>query len=380
MIKKIFSWLVFLPFLFPIIYKIKIPLKNLGNLNFLDLVLLLIVFLGLILIFQKNLTLDFKNYLSETKFFKKLVLFLAFILFVSFFNFKNLSLRDWGILKSYFILPILTSIIIFYFIKKGWFKIQVFFYCYLVYASFLAFLVIVWKFLNLTTFDNRVGLFFDSPNQLAISLSLAIISIFTLNFKKHKKIYLLLIVLIFALFLTKSSGALFGILSISLLKNFFHFKENIFKGILVFSCFWLLCLFLINPSLKNLFYDYNPFENKNSFDSRVVISLVSTKIISENFWLGIGPANFQPTYLKKQVFFPPYPQWAVPHTHNLFSQIWISFGFWSLLLFLFLLNKKSHLKSDLYYLFLIYFLIHGLVDVPIWNNDQALFFWFIILF
>jgi O-antigen ligase len=141
---------------------------------------------------------------------------------------------------------------------------------------------------------------------------------------------------------------------------------------------------IILPLIVNTNFYQKAFENKNSFDSRKVIYLVGSRIVRDNFWQGIGPANFQKEYLSKQSNFPPYPQWAVPHSHNLFLQIWISFGFFGFVLWnLFIYKKiifleKSSKKMMAY--FLIYFLIHGLVDVPIWNNDQALFFWFIMIF
>jgi O-antigen ligase len=381
MIKKLFSCLVFIPFLFPIIYKVKFSLRNLGSFNLLDLSLLLIILLGTFLIFKENLKLEFKKYFLENPFLKKIILFLFFVLLVSLLNFKNLTLRDLGILKSYFILPVLAGAILIFYLKKKWFKFQDFFYGYLLYTVFLSIIAIVFRFLNLTTFDDRVKLFFESPNQLAIALSLGIISTFVLETKNNKKNYLYLILLIPALLLTKSTGAFLAIFFVSIIfstKKLFSLKKIFLKIILIFSCFFLLSFFLLPFIAKEL--HYNPYKNQNSFDSRMVIYSITSKIVSENFWTGIGPANFQKKYLSEQKNSPPYPQWAVPHSHNLFSQILLSFGFGGLFLFFFLLNKKPSFKSRVFYLFLFYFLIHGLADVSIWNNDQAFFFWFIMFF
>jgi O-antigen ligase len=120
----------------------------------------------------------------------------------------------------------------------------------------------------------------------------------------------------------------------------------------------------------------------------MVIYSVSEKIIKENPLSGIGPAGFQEKYLQEQINFPPYPQWAVPHSHNLFSQIWLSSGLIGLAFFMLIFIAKifyaktsSFNRKQLFLSFLIinYFLLHGLVDTPIWKNDLALFFWFFLL-
>jgi O-antigen ligase len=381
LIKVIYPYLALLPFLFPFVYKIKIPVKDWGSLNGLDLILTLIIFLGLIIIYKNQQWLNFIKFLNQS-FFKKIGLFLIIILISSIFNLNSNWIHQLSLLKSFFFLPISFGVLMTFFLKKKFLNYWYFFYSYLIYSLFLGLFTISFKFFNLTTFDNRVKLFFDSPNQLAVALSLGIISNFLLIKNRNKSFFWGLLILIPALLLTKSAGSILAILIISIIyfsKDVFRKKRLILKTILIISFIFLINLFFLPTILQKI--NYNPFENKNSFDSRLVIYSVTAKIIPENLLNGIGINGFQNQYLKKQVLFPPYPQWAVPHSHNLLTQILISFGIWGLFFWtVLILKSKNPLNQEIFYLFLFYFLIHGLVDVPIWNNDQALFFWFIMVF
>jgi O-antigen ligase len=381
LIKRIYPYLALIPFLFPLAYELKIPIKAWGSLNGLDLILILIIVLGLVVIVKNQQEMRFKKFINQS-FLKKIGLFLLIISISSVFNFNSSWIHQLSLLKSFFFLPVLFGILMAFFFKEKFLNYWHFFYSYLIYSIILGLLTISFKFLNLTTFDDRIKLFFDSPNQLAIALSLGIICNFLLIKNKNRHFFWELLVLIPALLLTKSAGSILAILLISIIyfnKGFFKKKRLILKIILIISLIFLFSLFFLPALLQKVNYD--PFENKNSFDSRLVIYFVTAKIIPENFLNGIGIDDFQNHYLKKQSLFPPLPQWAVPHSHNLLAQILISFGIWGLIFWtILLLKSKNPLNQEIFYLFLFYFLIHGLVDVPIWNNDQALFFWFIMLF
>ncbi len=382
--KKLFKIIITIPFLFPFIYQFKYPVKNWGNFNLLDLFLILGISLSLFLIFKEKKWLELKKY-----FLKKRLLFgmffLLFIFFITLFNLNNDWIRNLSVLKSFFILPFIWVFFISFFAKEKYLNLWWFFRIYFIYSLFLSILTILFKFLNITTFDNRISLFFESPNQLAIAISLGVIVTLLLGEKINKKFFSGLFLFLPALFLTQSTGSLLAIgliLVLFLNRKFFNpflFLKFLFYFSIIFSIFLIILPLLVNPN----FYE-KAFENKNSFDSRKIIYLVSSEIVRDNFWQGIGPTNFQRAYLSKQSIFPPYPQWAVPHSHNLFIQIWISFGFIGLVLWSLFLYKKITLleksSKKVFSYFLIYFLIHGLIDVPIWNNDQALFFWFILVF
>ncbi|MCK5080819.1 MAG: O-antigen ligase family protein [Candidatus Moranbacteria bacterium] len=364
---------------------IKFPIEGYGSLNLLDITLLFSIISGTLLIFQKRNWEDFREYLLSNSLFNGTGLFLLAGLIALFVNWDINWIKSLSVFKSFFVLPILFTIIVKFFIEKKKVKPQSFFHCYLGYSLVLSLLAIFYKLFQITTFDNRVRLFFDSPNQLAISLSLGILSslIFWNPFKNKKFLFPTLILAI-GLLLTKSVGAILATLLVTVLiyspQKTLKTKQ-VFQVFLVLSFSLVLLILFLTPALEKL--NYNPFLNKNSLDSRLVIHLSTTKIISDNFLSGIGFANFQKKYLAKQTQFPPYPQWAVPHSHNLFTQIWVSCGIFGLIFWVFLLFKKTLSEKKLFWkvsvYFILYFLIHGLVDVSIWNNDQALFFWFIFL-
>jgi len=384
MIKNIFSKIVFIPFLLPIIYQIKFPIKNWGSLNLLDLVLIICTALGATLVFKQKKVSKFQKYLSEKIYFKIFLLLLLWIFLVILVNFDSNWLRNLGLLKSFFILPIFFSLILGFFIQEKLIKTRHILINIFIYSSSLGLATIIASLLGETSFDNRVSLFFQSPNQLAMSLALGFIcGLFLLN-KKRSLLFLgLLLAILQGILLTKSAAALGSIILIGVI--FLFFKKSkwlplILKSIFVVSIFISAFLFLfLNFTLQKT--DHDPFLNKNSFDSRLAIYLSTKKIAEKNLFTGIGLSNFQDHYLKNQSFFPPYPQWAVPHAHNFWMQILVSQGLIGLFIWVYLLSKKIFSKKPpekIFIIFLLYFLIHGMVDVPIWSNDLALFFWFIL--
>lgn len=384
MIKKIFQLSTLFSFSVPFIFLLKYPIEDWGSLNFLDLLLFFNLVLGFVLILKEKTWLDFKNYLFE-KNLKFLGLFLIFSFLALWFNWNENWINNFSLWKSFFLLPIAWTLLISFFIKKKTLNLNWFFYGYFFSSLFLSILTIFYKFLNLTTFDNRISLFFNSPNQLAVVIALGIITALVLSNQKNKNVLWSLVFYLPALWLTQSLGALLAIGIILLVfVNQLKLKKLAFlsKTLLLFSLLFVFFLSFSSFFIKHS--SYNPFENKNSFDSRSVIYLVTSNIIADNFWSGIGLVDFQKEYLSRQPKHPPYPQWAVPHSHNLFSQILISFGFVGFFFWVcFLLKKTISLEKSsnkMAFYFLIYFLIHGLVDVPIWSNNQALFFWFIMIF
>jgi len=375
MIKKIFSKIILLPFLFPFIYQLKIPFKG-GSFNFLDIVLCLSIFFGLNLINKNNYWPYFKEILKKNW----LIFLLIGLGLISLVLSSNQNwLKGLSLLKSYLILPVLFTITVKVFVDKRLIGLWDFFYSYLIYSSILAFFVIWGKLAHQVTFDNRVVLFFDSPNQLAIALALGIVSCGILLKEKRFSgfAWSLICFLFMALLFTESTGSILAVLVV--LFFILNAKANqwlplAIKVVIFISILTIFVTFLILPRMN-----YNPFLNKNSLDSRIVIHLSSQKILLENPIKGVGLNNFQEKYLDKQSYFPPYPQWSVPHSHNLFLQIWLSFGILGLIIWTYLIIKKATTGNEFALYFILYFLVHGLVDVPIWNNDQALFFWFIFL-
>lgn len=384
-----------LPFLFYFLFLWRLPIFSEASINFLDIFLILAIIVGIISIYKKNLLTDFKNYWLKNDFFVSFLLILfAFGTILSWIT--NFSTNNWtdglGIIKSFLVLPILFSLFLVFFIKKNYFSFFNIFKYFFLSTSLLSFWGIINIITNSLTFDGRLRIFYDSPNHFAMILSPAIIFGIWLLFFNNKKfskikysrlIIIALISLILNLIFTKSLGAIVAII-LSILFIYLSKKESLeklFKKTLLFLLF-LSTIIVINISFFNKFF---PSALHTSTGSRIAIYQSTEKILSDNFLWGVGPRNFQEKYLEYQKFFAPYPEWAIPHAHNNLLHIYVELGFLSAiaffaLIFIKLLNKKPRNQEKILALsILIYFLIHGIFDTTIWQNDTSFLFWFIVL-
>jgi O-antigen ligase len=265
--------------------------------------------------------------------------------------------------------------------------------CYLS-AIFISILGLIYFTNNWLTFDNRLSIFFQSPNQLAIFISPAILIgihklLTTTNVLKSKVLLILsLSLLAFNLYQTFSLGAWLAIL-ISASYLIFNLKNNFFSFPLKLTLLTttVVLISILNIDLLLNATNYQPKIPANSYDSRLTIYQVDQKIISTNWLFGVGINNFQNTYLGYQKYFPPYPQWAVPHAHNNLLHFWIEGGLLAglglfLLIYniLFPKNKKiiplQNSSSTLLSAIFIYFIFHGLIDTTIWTPSAAILFFF----
>src|SRR6185436_15836198 len=76
---------------------------------------------------------------------------------------------------------------------------------------------------------------------------------------------------------------------------------------------------------------------------------------------------------------------GVNYPHNIFLNFWVELGILGLISFLwimFLSFQQHKNKANVFTLaaivYLVIFLIHGLVDAPYFKNDLALLFWFVV--
>jgi O-antigen ligase len=272
-------------------------------------------------------------------------------------------------------------------------------------STAFSFLGLIFLILNKLTYDNRLTTIFNSPNYYAISLAPGIIICFWILFSKNflkstfsfinsklviYSIFLILLSHLISFFFTKSLGGWLGIWG-SLLTLYLITKEkvnflNLVNKIIYILIFSFFCFLFLSPLLfKKL--DYSPFMNRSSLDSRLVIYQVSTKLIQHNWFLGIGPSNYQTSYLSHQEYFLPYPQWAVPHPHNIYLNIWLEAGLLGLLgliLLVIQINKINDTRinniDSLFFVILIYFLLHGLFDTVYWKNDLSILFFTMLFF
>ena len=127
--------------------------------------------------------------------------------------------------------------------------------------------------------------------------------------------------------------------------------------------------------------------------SRMMIWKSSALMIKNNFIFGIGPGNFQNKYLEYQKYFPPYLEWAVPQSHNLYLAFWLQSGIIGLIGLIGLIstwlkktigeilkNQKNSALLAVSLGIVIYILLHGILDTTYWKNDLALIFWIFLTF
>ncbi|MDD5464141.1 MAG: O-antigen ligase family protein [Candidatus Moranbacteria bacterium] len=360
------------------------------------------------------------------------VLIILGILISIFFN--NNPFTGIGILKGWFIVPMFFSFTIYTTLKSDTDVKKVFASIYFSAAA-VAMIAIFYKFFGITTYDNRLSAFYLSPNQLAMYLAPGIF--FGLYFllsavlqkNTHKKILLhtaLLMTIITSLYYTYSYAAWIALLfslAITLFVQLCHSRgggnpgsTQIFttlsskklvetipdqvrndkflaiKAIFITVLFLLICLPILFFSQINTekFSALSNLSQRSSIASRATIWKVSVRLLKDNAIVGIGPGNFQPSYLAMQKYYPPYLEWAVPQPHNIFMAFWLQagllgfIGFLILLSFIFttlwqqLKNKKNTALAAPLFGFFIYSTLHGLVDTTYWKNDLAFLFWICI--
>lgn len=329
-----------------------------------------------------------KKRLTEQNFFKEksywLLLALLFFSLVASFLAPD-TLGALGGFKSFLFLPLLAGIISAgnwrgfsdakkYFLKPMFFS-----------SGLISLIALVYFWRGALSWDGRLAAFWQSPNQLAMFLGVGFLAGLALLFKgkssEGKIIIPGLLFMTAVLWLTFSAGAWFSLGTSWLLVFWFWKTANKRFWLVCFAFFYLGLFWLLVGGGQNLLF------LGSSFASRLVIWEVAEKIITQHPLAGIGFANFQQFYLSWQANFPPYPEWAVPHAHNLWFDSWLNLGFlgfacWLALWFLLfwgLLRKKNQPRTFLFlggYLFFV--LVYGLVDEPVWRNDLAFVFWLIV--
>jgi len=289
-------------------------------------------------------------------------------------------------------------------------------------AGLVAFLGLIFLLTGHLTFDHRLQIFFNSPNQLAMFLAPGLIIgtsfLFTQfnqsafnSFRKFWLLYLSILAIILNIYFTKSLGSWLSLFFIILLlASYYNIATNkilktfskIFQRyslLIVIGAIIISTLSILNINFLLTKLNHHPQIPPTSNDSRLTTYQVTQKIISNNWFLGIGPGNFQKIYLQEQKNFPTYPQWAIPHAHNNLLHFWSEGGFLAFLgLILIYLNilkvdpqrrvssdnlkqKKTSLPQLPFpQLVLLYFILHGLVDTTIWTPPTAIFFWFTVVY
>lgn len=298
-----------------------------------------------------------------------------------------------GIIKSFVILPILSGFCFSLLLRKKILSVKDLFWPVFVSSGALSVLGYFYAIKGVFTFDGRLRLFFESPNQLAMTLGAGFICGTSLLFSKQDgsstrprnkiftfSILALLFFHLFSLALANSLGSWIGLVSAFLFaflakSSFWGFAKKMLPPLLLF---FSLAVFL--APFANQQAMRSPITPPTSTDSRFAIYRATEKIIRENWLWGVGAGNFQRAYLEQQKFFPPYPQWAVPHAHNNLLHFWAEGGILAFLGLFFVLfftfkTKKQTPSSVFAVSMLVYFSVHGLIDATMWKNDLAIIFW-----
>jgi len=348
-----------------------------------------------------------KNIFSPLKSLKKQrMLFLSIGLFcvgvVTSFFFNPFSLTGLGMIKTWFLVPILFV----------WLWIETkpeekdrerMLLLWFLSICGVAFSSLGYFVQGNMTFDGRLSAWYASPNYLAFFLAPGVLlaSYFFSHFfsreDRYKK-YMTLggaFLLLFVLFQTHSYTAW---ISVFLSWLFFLFLER--KNTSLFQrmqkLFLLVCIllsFFLLESGSEKWQSLVHLQERSSIASRIMIWDVAIQAIKEHPFWGIGIGRFQEVYLAYQSQFPLYLEWAVPQPHNLFLALWLETGIIGLISFLFLiifwaknhflLRKKTEDKSikkrsALFLAFLTSFLLIGFFDTPFFKTDLAFFFWMMI--
>ncbi len=304
--------------------------------------------------------------------------------------FNNPGATGLGILKGWFVVPLIFSFALYASLGKENFLEKI--YASLFFSSLLvSFIALVYKIMGIVTYDNRLKAFFDSPNYLAMFLAPGVFfgTYFLIKYALQKRRYcflfclLSLSCLLIALYFTYSYGAWVSVVGSLLITTIAIVSNKKISALAII--FAIVFSFLIFQTNTEKFSGI--FSERSSLASRLTIWKSSMLMVKKNPWLGIGPGNFQNKYLEFQKYFPPYLEWAVPTPHNIFLAFWLQTGLLGLIGFLLLLcfvfkniwnvlkNKKTALFVAPVFMFFIYFVLHGLIDTPFWKNDLAFLFW-----
>lgn len=371
-------------------------LKNLAYLNIMAMPLYLIKvsFLGVptnvfeilalmtIVLFLSS-AVGLKNELGGYReYFAPIVVIIAGLFLSTLYNEAHRS--EWGIIKSWFIIPIIFSWVCARIFRENKEAIAKALY----HSAFLVASVSwVYFFFGQLTFDGRLQAFYNSPNFLAMYLAPAIV-IGLFLFKENIKFYAgSLFVITASLYHTQSYAAWLAVfVSIILLLIIQNKKEpEGWKKIAVI--FFLAGAFFFLQRGTDKLGSWVQTGERSSTSSRLMIWRSAIKIGLDNPIMGIGPGNFQDKYLEYQKDSPPYLEWAAPQPHNLVLAFWLQTGligivgfFWLIFIWIKKLFPLRNLQKEnyIYAGIMIYILVHGLVDTTYFKNDLAVVFWLVI--
>ncbi len=347
-----------------------------------------------------------------------LFIILFFLSFLMGSSKAGYSLDSLGIVKSYFVVPVVLGLAISYQLSafRGHINpkpitqnLKPIFFGFYLSLLIVSLWAILQKFGILTTLFYQVGDIsfnqylgdnfrafgpFESPNYLAmyivpiLFLTIGIMQNAKCKMQKIWKVMfnLTLILPLIALIFTKSRAGIIALaVSLSLLLIFWiyqNLKSKAGKVIIISGSLILYSVFLILVTK----YGLRPETDSARFE----IYSYSWQMIVENPIFGIGLGGFQ-NYLSAIPISVSFREIILPyayHPHNLYMSLWLNVGLLGLISFIGIVvcvigqyfvnnpgKKRLNNAGIFMILALVSILIHGILDTTYFKNDLSAIFW-----
>jgi O-antigen ligase len=296
-----------------------------------------------------------------------------------------------GIARAYLIEPFLIYFIIQDLLKgpDSQKNERLIFYSVVVAGTWLSVLgisqyIFQWLVFTPDQFDRAHGVF-NNGNALALFLGpLITISIAQLVKGEIKRqnyiLFFVTGVMLMGFLATKSLGGLLAVIAATLvivLNNFIKSDRGrtflqrgmfyLFLGLVILFFAFLSQVSGLAPKVDN------PWVRPGGTAMvRLCIWEGTYNLIRNNPILGTGLAGFQKLYSEEYTTCDAEP---LVYPHNIFLNFWTELGLIGLIGFLIVLGTILRAPFNVYMPFFVYFVVHGLVDVPYFKNDLALMFW-----
>lgn len=311
-----------------------------------------------------------------------------------------------GILKAYFIEPILFFYCLVYTISKNNRNYQYVINSLFVTALWMSVLGVIQKLTGNFTLapheiaQGRISALYNSANSLAMFIGpVAILGLAEFIKEKrvmHKYLYLGFFgLLTLVMFWTRSRGGLAGLLAGVLIFSLFlivvksrKLKKNWYFipviGVLIaFLGGFLFFRGIEFPSKPNY---VRPYTEGDTLQIRLFLWTGTIHLLKDYPVFGAGLGGFKTLYTN-QYRLPQYQE-QFQYPHNILLTFWTETGLLGLLTFIILIGSAiflviKNLQNDQILGAAIiggfgYILIHGMVDVPYFKNDLSLEFWILI--
>ncbi len=307
-----------------------------------------------------------------------------------------------GILRAYFIEPILFFYCLVYTAKK--IGINYIIYSLVISGVWLSVLGVIQKITGEFSLapneiiQGRISAVYNSANALALYLGPLIMISFWQFFKGDvkKKILFGALFLLFSIVMvwTRSRGGMIAEAGSLII----FFTTVVIAKYPKIKKFWvivpILFILLVNLFFSQLYFMYNSlpptynqtFVKGDTLQIRYFIWAGTINLLKDHLIFGAGLNGFKQLYTQYKL--PQYLE-NFQYPHNLVLTFWAETGILGLFAFLLLLVSsislviKKILKSDLLLAAVLlaifsYWIIHGVVDVPYFKNDLSVQFWIIL--